>query len=131
MTVQSDIKDYEQNWSALNVRLKEIERQQGGLDAALTALEAHQIESGFIKANLSDIERLTLHHPYDPEKFFRVQYNPVRALRFKGSGFRSQSSTPLIHTKPVFCAVTILFGNSKAWKWDMKSMPMAPNFMLG
>jgi hypothetical protein len=94
MTVQSDIKDYEQNWSALNVRLKEIERQQGGLDAALTALEAHQIESGFIKANLSDIERLTLHHPYDPEKFFRVQYNPVRALRFKGSGFRSQSSTP-------------------------------------
>lgn len=94
MTLPPALENYETNWSALNIRLREIERLHGGLDAALSGLEANQIKSGFIKANLSDIERFTLHHPSDPDKYFRVQYNPERASRFKGSGYRAQSANP-------------------------------------
>ncbi|MBT4933909.1 MAG: DUF4922 domain-containing protein [Rhodospirillaceae bacterium] len=82
--------NYEHTWDKLNSRLREIEISGGGLDAALSELEAHQKESGFIKIGLDAVERHNFKHPEYPSRFFRIQYNPERALRFNGSGI----STP-------------------------------------
>jgi hypothetical protein len=78
--------DYDRLWSELNLRLRETEGGSGGLTAVLAELENHQRESGFIKDDLSAVERHVLRHPDDPDRFLRVQYNPRRALRFNGSG---------------------------------------------
>ena len=77
--------DFETAWSELNLRLRALESDQG-LTAAVLALERHQRDSGFIVDGLDQVERYTFHHPDDPTRFFRVQYNPRRALRFAGSG---------------------------------------------
>jgi len=80
------LSEYDTAWSALNVQLREIENGAGGLGAALLELESHQRRTGFIKDWLDDVERRTFHHPDDPGRFLRAQFNPKRALRFNGSG---------------------------------------------
>lgn len=80
--------DYDRTWSDLNQRLRETETG-GGLSAALAELEIHQRANGFIRDDLSDLQRHTFVHPGDPALSFRVQYNPKRALRFDGSGLRT------------------------------------------
>jgi diadenosine tetraphosphate (Ap4A) HIT family hydrolase len=72
--------------SELNARLHEMEVGIGGLTAVLAELESYQRKTGFIKDDLSGVERHVFRHPDDPDRFFRVQYNPQRALRFNGSG---------------------------------------------
>lgn len=79
-------RNYEHTWAELNSRLREIEVENGNLDAALCELETHQKESGFIKMGLGAVERHNFQHPEDTSRFFRIQYNPERALRFGGSG---------------------------------------------
>ena len=81
--------DYENTWAELNLRLRRIEFGGGGLDGALSELETHQKESGFIKADHGAVERISFSQPENSSKFFRIQYNPGRALRFNGSGFSS------------------------------------------
>ena len=76
---------YDLDWSELNARLRETETGIGGLTAAFAELEIHQRETGFIKDDLSGVERHVFRHPDNPDRFFRVQYNPKRALRFDGS----------------------------------------------
>jgi hypothetical protein len=63
-----------------------MEAGTGGLTAVLAELESQQREAGFIKDDLSGVERHVFRHPEDPGRFFRIQYNPKRALRFNGSG---------------------------------------------
>ena len=89
MTTQKMHGNYENSWTELNSRLREIEIGGGGLDAALSELETHQKESGFIKADLAAVKRFSFSHPENSSRFFRIQYNPVRALRFNGSGVSS------------------------------------------
>jgi len=86
--------DYDRSWSELNERLREAETG-GGLTAALAELERHQRDNGFIRDDLSDLQRHTYHHPTDPVLTFRIQYNPKRALRFSGAGL----STPPDNTE--------------------------------
>ncbi len=77
---------YDLAWSELNARLRETETGVGGLTAALAELEIHQRETGFIQDDLSGVQRHVFCHPNEPDRFFRVQYNSKRALRFNGSG---------------------------------------------
>lgn len=93
--------EFEKAWSDLNLRLRELELGSG-LGAALHALEKHQRESGFIEDTLQLVERATFHHPDDPARYFRVQYNPRRALRFAGAGAK-QAHSPAGNNGCVLC----------------------------
>lgn len=77
---------YDEIWSELNTRLRHVEDTEGGLAAALSQLQDHQREAGFINDGLEGVERYVFRNPDNPAKFFRVQYNPKRALRFAGAG---------------------------------------------
>ena len=97
--------DFETAWSELNLRLRELE-SDAGLTAALHALESHHRDSGFIDDALEGVERYTFHHPDDPTRYFRVQYNPRRALRFEGSG-RKQADLPIRNNGCFLCRENI------------------------
>lgn len=86
LTSERNPEQYSLSWAALNRRLSDIELHDGGLAAALEALKVQQRELGFIKDDLHSMRRYRFAHPESPARFFAVQYNPVRALRFKGSG---------------------------------------------
>lgn len=88
-TPELNRQQYAEIWTDLNRKLKHIELNDGGLPAALEALKSQQLERGFIKDDLHLLRRYRFAHPQDPERFFLVQYNPVRALRFGGSGRRT------------------------------------------
>ena len=77
--------NYEAAWTNLNNKLREIERFHGGLSAALSELEIHQRETGFIKNNLEGIERVVFFHPKEKNYTLRAQINPRRARRHDGS----------------------------------------------
>ena len=62
---------YETAWTNLNNKLREIERFHGGLSAALSELEIHQRENGFIKNNLEGIERVVFSHPKDKKLYVK------------------------------------------------------------
>ncbi len=79
------LSDYDTAWSELNARLRGIE-DGAGLGGALAELQAYQQRTGFIKDRLESVDRHTFYHPRDSSRFFRVQYNPKRALRFNGNG---------------------------------------------
>ncbi len=83
--------EFENAWYDLNLRLRDLE-VDAGLAAALRELETHHLNSGFIEDTLNQIERHTYHHPDDPARYFHVQYNPRRALRFAGAGRNGASS---------------------------------------
>jgi len=80
-----DEKTYDDRWNDLNARLKVIEAD-AGLAGVFAALEADQRASGFILQNLDDVERLTFFDNGEGSDFFRIQFNPQRAQRFKGAG---------------------------------------------
>ncbi|MDJ0656043.1 MAG: DUF4922 domain-containing protein [Xanthomonadales bacterium] len=75
---------YEQVWTDLNFRLDRIGVDQG-LGAALLALRDHQLETGFITDDLSEVERIRLPNRRGNRSYY-AQYNPARARRFSGSG---------------------------------------------
>ena len=61
---------YSEIWTDLNRRLKHIERNDGGLAAALEALRNQQRDQGFIKDDLHSVRRYRFAHPEDPTRFF-------------------------------------------------------------
>jgi len=69
----------------LNAVLEEI-RRRDGLGAAIEALVAQQLDSGFIEDDLETVRRYRICHPGDRSRSFSLQYNPRRALRHGGSG---------------------------------------------
>jgi len=106
---------YDQAWSNLNSRLRETEAGSGGLTAALAELEAHQRETGFIRDDLSGVERHVFRHPDDPGRFFRVQYNPKRALRFNGAGVATPPpGVELVNAGCFLCRENIRWQHRKA-----------------
>ena len=60
----------------------------GGLGAALERLRVHQVDSGFIRDDLSEVLRFEFPHPAYDGDYFAAQYNPARARRFGGSGVK-------------------------------------------
>ena len=76
---------YNAAWVELNAALKRIEAFEG-LGGAIAALEANQRQTGFIEDSLFDVERHVFHHPDDPSRLFRVQFNARRKARFNGAG---------------------------------------------
>lgn len=69
----------------LNRVLREIEVRDG-LGAALAALEAQQLDLGFIQDELREVVRYRLADSLAPARFFTAQVNPRRAKRFEGAG---------------------------------------------
>ncbi len=84
-----DETEYRQSWQVLNQNLQRIEIQHGDLGRALDALYEHQIGTGFVRDDLSKIERYSIAHPDDSNNVFLVQFNPGRAQRFGGRGRKS------------------------------------------
>lgn len=84
--------NYEKHWQELNAGLQKIEFHDGGLGAVFTALQAHQLETGFIRDDLETVERFEFCHPEMGSRCFRIQFNPVRATRFQGAGIQSPPS---------------------------------------
>jgi hypothetical protein len=80
------LSDYDTVWSELNARLRAIEEGDGGLPGALAELKTHQQRTGFVQDGLEGVGRYTFYHPSNSSRFFRIQYNPKRALRFNGVG---------------------------------------------
>lgn len=78
-------RQYEQVWDDLNQELKAIETNDG-LPRALEALRVQQHDQGFVRDDLESVERYRFHHPGHFDRFFSVQYNPIRLQRFKGLG---------------------------------------------
>ncbi len=78
-------KSYLRRRRHLNVVLDEI-RRRDGLGAALEALIAQQMDSGFIEDDLGTVRRYRIRHPNDRTRSFLLQYNPRRAMRHAGSG---------------------------------------------
>lgn len=76
---------YLQRRHDLNVVLEQI-RHHEGLGAALEALVAQQLDSGFIEDDLNTVRRYRICHPGDRSRSFSLQYNPRRAMRHAGSG---------------------------------------------
>lgn len=96
-----------QVWSDLNLRLCALEAR-GGLNAALHELEAFHIESGFIRDTLEEVERFVVFDPADNSRFFRLQYNPRRALRFRGSG-RQDANGKSVNSGCFLCRENIVW----------------------
>jgi hypothetical protein len=76
---------YLQRRHELNAVLEEIRRLEG-LGAAIEALVAQQLDSGFIEDDLRTVRRYRICHPGDRSRSFSLQYNPRRAMRHAGSG---------------------------------------------
>ena len=77
---------YRQLWQTLNGELQRIEVEAGNLGGALDALYEHQLATGFVRDDLSNIKRYAITHPDDTDYEFWVQFNPRRADRFGGCG---------------------------------------------
>ncbi len=78
-----------QAWQASQDQLNrdlDLVTESAGLAAALGALADHQRDSGFIRDTLQSVERFVLPHPHGDRRYFSVQFNPARALRFSGAG---------------------------------------------
>ncbi len=63
--------------------------QEAGLGAALEGLRHHQVESGFIQDDLSEVQRFEFAKPEAGDDYFSAQYNPARARRFAGRGLHT------------------------------------------
>ncbi|MBF0110574.1 MAG: DUF4922 domain-containing protein [Magnetococcales bacterium] len=87
---------FETLWLALRDRLDEI-RARDGLVGVIEALKQQQLDCGFIQDDLSDVIKYRMIKEGDPERYFIVQYNPRRAMRFAGAGRRipPQGSTSI------------------------------------
>jgi len=76
---------YNSAWAQLNDTLSATEAVSG-LTGVISALEENQRQTGFIKDQLSGVERHVFAHPDNPSRFFRVQFNAKRLARFNGAG---------------------------------------------
>ncbi|HAT48742.1 MAG: DUF4922 domain-containing protein [Nitrospirae bacterium] len=74
-------------WRTLGERLDEI-RQRDGLAGVVEALKIQQLECGFIQDDLSDVIKYRIIKEKEPGRYFIVQYNARRAMRFAGAGRR-------------------------------------------
>jgi hypothetical protein len=81
--------NYERHWQELNTELQSLEMRTGDLRAVFDALQAHQLESGFIRDGLETVERFEYCHPETGSRCLRIQFNPDRATRFDGAGIQS------------------------------------------
>jgi len=118
------INEYNAAWAELNTRLRGIEDADGGLYGALAGLETHQRQSGFIRDFLENVERWTFYHPDDPNRFFRAQYNPKRALRFSGNGVAAPPSGIMASNEGCFlCRDNI--------QWQQRGSQMGYEIRLG
>jgi len=107
--------DYNRSWAELNAHLNKAVAGPGGLTAALLELEAHQRETGFIKDDLDSVRRYVFRSPNNPDRFFRVQYNPKRALRFKGKGvYTPPTGATLVHDGCFLCRENIRWQQQNA-----------------
>src|SRR6056297_736639 len=81
---------------------------EAGLGAALEGLRHHQVESGFIQDDLSEVQRFEFIRPDAAEEYFSAQYNPARARRFAGRGLhRPPASARSVHDGCFLCAENI------------------------
>ena len=100
--------DYKKLWHELNAELHEIESRTGNLCAVFDALQAHQVETGFIRDGLETVERFNFCHPESEERCLRIQFNPVRATRFQGAGIQSPPfRVPTLHDGCFLCRENI------------------------
>lgn len=72
-------------WDELNGALKCTESAHG-LSAAIAELEQNQLQTGFIKDDMRNIERHVFPDPNNPGSYFRAQFNARRMDRFGGAG---------------------------------------------
>ncbi len=79
------VNTYDSAWTELNAALRNTEAAVG-LGGAVGALEENQRQTGFIKDQLSGVERFVFQHPDHPSCYFRVQFNAKRLARFNGAG---------------------------------------------
>jgi len=79
-----DKKKFDKSWHELGLRLKKIE-QRDGLAKAIEELRRNQQELGFIKDDLTNLQRFYFTHPHDANRYFSIQYNPNRVKRFGGN----------------------------------------------
>jgi diadenosine tetraphosphate (Ap4A) HIT family hydrolase len=102
-----DAKDYKSAQARLQARLAGVEHQ-GGLGAALDALRQHQVETGFIRDDLSEVIRHEFCDPVRPGSCFSTQFNPARARRFAGAG-RTEPPEDVepVHDNCFLCAANI------------------------
>ncbi len=99
---------YLEDWIDLNQQLEQT-RLRSGLGAALDALRAHQVESGFIQDELQEFVRYTMPCPYEPDRAFSAQFNPARARRFSGGNAIRDLSRRLIHDGCFLCRHNIFW----------------------
>jgi diadenosine tetraphosphate (Ap4A) HIT family hydrolase len=103
----TDADSYHEAQQRLHDRLAAIEHDQG-LGAALDALRRHQVETGFIRDDLSEVIRHEFCDPARPEACFSTQFNPARARRFGGAGVtRPPEGVEAIHDNCFLCAENI------------------------
>ncbi|TGO03231.1 hypothetical protein PN36_10635 [Candidatus Thiomargarita nelsonii] len=69
----------------MNTQLNEIKEAEG-LPAALEALEAQQLDQGFIQDDLKGLKRYRLIDSNDDSRAFTAQLNKKRADRHLGAG---------------------------------------------
>ena len=89
--------DYEKHWRKLNTQWHGLESRTGDLRAVFAALHAHQLETGFIQDGLKTVKRFSFCHPETGSRCLRIQFNPVRATRFRGAGIQSPPSSACSH----------------------------------
>lgn len=98
---------YIELWHVLGRQLDKISAD-AGLGAALLSLHRHQVQTGFIQDDLSEIRRFRLACPSQPERAFSAQYNPARARRFTGAAAVPANDPDLaIHGGCFLCAENI------------------------
>jgi len=136
-------KQYDKNWAELNNHLREIESGGGGLVAALSKLETHHQETGFIKKLTGTFERTKYYHPRDHSRFLRIQYNPERALRFRGAGVKTPPAGTELHNDGCFLCrdnirwqqngteigYEILLKDNRYYAW-MNPFPLLPTHVV-
>jgi diadenosine tetraphosphate (Ap4A) HIT family hydrolase len=88
-------------------RLAFVERN-AGLAAALEGLRRHQVETGFIRDDLSEVRRFEFFRPDASGDYFSAQFNPARARRFEGRGLHDPPpGRRAIHHGCFLCAENI------------------------
>jgi len=128
-----------QNRQVRNLRaeLDQLQKRKG-LGAALDGLRKHQVASGFIQDDLSEVLRFEFPSPGNDPAFFSAQYNPARARRFGGRGVNQPPpGTRSINNNCFLCAENIewqqrgaevgypLGGRSVAYTAWMNPFPLA------
>ena len=108
-----DNDQYRHAWRSLNRILRRVEAKHDDLGEALEALYAHQLASGFVRDDLSDIKRYVVAHPEEPDNTLLIQFNPKRAQRFHGNGKKSPPAGQVVENAGCF-----LCPSNIAWQQD-------------